>query len=67
MNPSTFTKGCGILGYPINTIKSDEVLKLIRAKIVQNGTVILLNLIEVLEKMEDSHELTIKLKGMTMK
>ena len=73
MNISTFTEEriqCDILGNPTNTIvyHSYEVLKLIRANIVQNGTVIFLHLIiNVLEKMEDSHELTIKLKGMAMK
>ena len=73
MNTTTFTEGCiqcGILAYPTNTIvyqNSDEVLESIRANIVQNGTVILLYLIKVLEKMEDSRELAIKLKGMAMK
>ena len=72
INISTFTEERiqrDILGNPTNTIvyHSYEVLKLIRANIVQNGTVILLKLIKELEKMEDSHELTIKLKGMAMK
>ena len=73
MNISTFTEGClqcGILGNRTNTIvdrDSGEILKLIKANIVQSGTEILLYLIKVLEKMKYSHELTIKLKGMAMK
>ena len=51
----------GVLGNPTHTIVY------IRDNIVQNGAVILFNLIKELEKMEDSHELTIKLKGMAMK
>ena len=74
MNASTFTEGCiqcGILECQTITSVSDQtsskVLELIRANIVRNGTLVFLSMIKVLENMEHSRELAIKLKGMVMK